>query len=150
MRGDGNEHQLVVGGALRVPFEEVLGADRRAVFVDAEDRKVQVVARIREVVRIAAEKGHLLFRREHQSHIRVLLITIEPVLSALIQGDDVGTQAGPIEAFLLDGRNLGPAGVERCLRAVAALCRRDDPRRDFFVRHQDVQLEVGGLQLLTA
>src|SRR5258706_540451 len=89
----GDEHELVAAGSLCVPFQVMLGMDRLPVFVDAEKREVEVVAGIGEVIGIAAKKCRLLFRREHEADIGVLLIPIKPILRSLIQGYDVEPNA---------------------------------------------------------
>ena len=57
-----DEDQLARRSAFRAPLEKVGGAQRLAVLVDAEESHIQVVARIGEVVRIAAVEGRLLLR----------------------------------------------------------------------------------------
>ena len=115
----GDEDQLAVRRALRGPFQIVLALDRLAVLVHAEERHVEVVARIREVVGIAAEERDLLLGREDQPDVGVFLVAIQPVLAALVERHDVGPQAGLVEAFFLDARDLGLPRVERLLLAVA-------------------------------
>ena len=75
------------------PLQVVLDLGRLAVLVDAEEADVEVVARILEVVRIAAEEGDLLLRGEDQAHVGVLLEAIEVILAALVERDDVAAQA---------------------------------------------------------
>ena len=82
-----------------IPLQVVLAVDRLAVLVNAEQRHVEVVARIGEVVRIAAEESDLLFRREHQAHVGVLLVAVEPVFAALVERNHVGAQAGLLLGF---------------------------------------------------
>ena len=125
----GNEHQFVVGRALGIPLQIVLRVDRLAVLVDAEQRHVQVVARIGEVVRVAAEEGGLLLGREHQPHVGVLLIAVEPVFAALVQRDDVGTQAGLLQALALDVGDGRFARGEFLFRRFGALQRRQHRAR---------------------
>ena len=70
----GDKHQIAVARALGVPLQIIRRVDRLSVFIDAEQRHVQVVARIREVVGIAAEKRGLLFRREHDAATSVYFL----------------------------------------------------------------------------
>src|SRR5207247_2644144 len=49
-----HEHELAVLGSGLVPFEPVRRARGLAVLVDAEEREVEVEARVREVVGVAA------------------------------------------------------------------------------------------------
>jgi hypothetical protein len=88
----GDEHELAVCRAARIPLQVVANRHRLAVFIDPENGKVQVVARIREVVRIAAVKRNLLFGREDEPDIRVPLVAIEPILAALIERDDLAVK----------------------------------------------------------
>ena len=143
-----DEYRLVFGGSAGIPFQEMLGADWRAVLVHAKDREVEVVTRIGKVVRVAAEEGHLLLGREHQPDVGVLLVTVEPILCALVERHDVGPQAGSIEAFFLDLCNLSLACLECRLRRGRSTRRGHDSRRDVFGRHQHVQLEVGRFHFL--
>ena len=85
----GDEDQLILRGAVLAPLEVMLDLGRLAVLVDAEKADVEIVARIREVVRIAAVEGDLLLRSEHQANVRVMLETIEVILPALIERDDL-------------------------------------------------------------
>ena len=73
-RMPGDEDQLVVGRAGLAPVQKVLELDRLVVFIDAEEADIEVVARILEIVRVAAEKRDVLLRREHQPHVGVLLV----------------------------------------------------------------------------
>ena len=70
----GDEDQLARRGALGAPLEIVIGVQRLAVLVDAEEGHVQVVARIGEVIRVAAEEGCLLLGRKDQAHVGVGLV----------------------------------------------------------------------------
>ena len=81
----GDEDQFAIGRALRAPLQIVGGVDRLAVLIDAEDRHVEVVAGIGEVVRIAAKEGHLLLGRKDEADIGVLLVAIEPVFATLVE-----------------------------------------------------------------
>jgi hypothetical protein len=67
---------------------------RLVVLVDAEERDVEVVARIREVVVIAAKKSDLLFGREDNAEVGILLEPIQPVLPAVVERDDVAPEPG--------------------------------------------------------
>ena len=85
-RMSGNENQFVLAGAGLAPVQVMLNLRRLAVFVGAEKADIQIVAREFEVVRVAAEEGDLLFRREDQPHIGVLFEAIKVILAALVQG----------------------------------------------------------------
>ena len=104
----------------------MLGAHRNAVLVGAEEREVEVVARIGEVVGIAAEERHLLLGREDEADVGVLLVAIEPVLRALVERDDVGAQAGASRLSFSMLRDFGAAAPRALPAASAARC--DAPR----------------------
>jgi hypothetical protein len=59
-----------------------------------EQADVQIEAGVLKIVRIAAEEGDVLFRREHQPHVGVFFQTVQVVQAALVQGDHVAPQAG--------------------------------------------------------
>ena len=90
----GDEHQLSLPCPGFAPLQIMLRMNRFIVFVNSEEADVEVVARIFKVIRVAAVKGDLLLRREHQTHIGVALEAIEVILPALIQRDDVAAQLG--------------------------------------------------------
>ena len=75
----------------------VLGTHWLAVFVNANERHVDVEAREVEVIRIAAEERSLELRDKHQTNVCVLLVAIKVVLSALVKRDHVGAQAGSFQ-----------------------------------------------------
>src|ERR1035437_2426042 len=103
----GDKDQLARRGALGAPLEIVFGIDRLAIFIDAEDGHVEVVTRIGEVIRVTAEEGGLLFGGKDNAYVAVGLVSVEPVLAALVEGDHVGAQAALVLALFLDGCNLG-------------------------------------------
>ena len=98
-------------GARLAPLQIVLELGRLAVLVDAEEADVEIVARILEVVRVAAEEGDVLLRREDQPHVGVLLVAVEMVLPALVERDHVAAQPGLVERFLFDRVHHGAAGL---------------------------------------
>src|SRR5262249_44008405 len=59
------ENQFTVVRPAGIEFQKVLDLGRLAIFVDAKQTDVEIVARILEVVRIAAEEGHLLLGSEN-------------------------------------------------------------------------------------
>src|SRR5437773_3305967 len=125
-----DEHQIPVCGALWVPFQVIRALDRLAVFVDPEQREVEVVARIREVVRIASEESSLVLGSENQPHVRVLLVAVEPVFTALIERDHVGPQAGLLQALAFDVGYRFLSDRELVSGVLRALQRVLDPRGD--------------------
>ena len=97
-------------------------AQRLAVFVvDAEERHVERVARIGEVVRVAAEVAQLQLGRHHQPHVAVAFEDVGRVFGAVVERDHLDDVAGLLPAFffqqpLLDLLNgllagHGPFGV---------------------------------------
>ena len=76
---------------------------RLVVLVDAEEADVEVVARVLEVVRVAAEEGDLLLGGEDEADVGVLLERVQVVLAAGVERDDVGADAlGLVGVGLLD------------------------------------------------
>ena len=71
-----DEGQLAVLGTVRIPFQEMFHLGRLSVFVSAEDANIEIEAWILKVVRVAAIKRDLLFRREDQTDVGVTLETI--------------------------------------------------------------------------
>ena len=82
---------------------------RLAILVYAEERHVEVVARISKVVRISPVKGRLLLGSEHQAHVGVGLVPVKPVLAAVVKRHHVRAQAGFVLALVLNGGNFGIA-----------------------------------------
>ena len=141
----GDEHQLAIGRALRIPLEIVLALDGPAVLIHAEQREIQVVAGIREVVGIAAKERDLLLRREDDPHIRVFLVAIQPVFPALIERDHVGAEAGLFQAFALDGGDRVLALGEFLLRVARSLQGVLYAGRHVLHGDQDVHFQIGRL-----
>src|ERR1700694_4365517 len=83
-----NENQFTFFGAGGRPFEETRGMHRLIVFVDADERHINIEAREIEVVRIAAKESSLKLRHKHQPHVGIFLIAIKIVLTALVKRDN--------------------------------------------------------------
>ena len=128
----GHKDEILIQSTFGVPLEIVLGVKRFAVFIDAEQRHVQIVPGIGEVVGVAAEKGNLLLGREDEADIGVLFVAIEPVFPALIQGDDVGAQTGLLLAVAFNLGDHGAAEGELFLRGLRRLDGRAHQRSDIF------------------
>ena len=141
------EHQLVLLGSLGRPGQ-VLGPGRLAVLVRAEERDVEVVARIGEVVVVAAEEPRRLFHGEHEPNVGVLLVAVEPVLAAAVELDDLAPKARPLGRFLLDGRYGRASRLGGLAVAHPRLDRPLHPRRHVLVGHEHVDVDVGALQFL--
>ena len=141
----GDEYQLAIGRAFRIPLEIVAALDGLAVLIHAEQREIQIVAGIGEVVGIAAEERDLLLRREDDPHIRVFLVAIQPVFPALIQRDHVGAEAGLLQAFALDGGDRVLALGEFLLRVARSLEGILHASGHVLHGDQDVHFQVGRL-----
>jgi hypothetical protein len=144
------EHQLVVARARGRELEEGLRVDGRAVLVGAEERDVEVVARVREVVGVAAEERDRLLGGEHEAHVRVLLVAVEPVLGPPVELDHLAPQAGFLQAVLLHVGDEAAALVARLAIAPRARGRLLDPARDVLASHEHVHLVPGARELLAA
>ena len=88
-----DEDELAVFGARFAPLEEVFRTVRLVVFIGAEERDIEVVSRVSEVVGVAAEEPDAFFGREDEAHVGKLFVAVQMILSALIHGDDVAAQA---------------------------------------------------------
>ncbi len=120
---------------------------RLAFLVGAEEGHVQVVARVGEVVGVAAVERGLLLGGEDQLDVGILLVAVEPVFAALVEGDHVGAQAGLFQAHALDlgdGRLLGVVGFDR---VHALLDGGEHLGGDVLHRDEHVELEVGAGEL---
>ena len=88
-RAAANKNQFAVGRPLGIEFKKVLDLRWLAIFVNAEQADIEIVARILEIVGITAEESHLLFGGEDQADVVIALVSIEMVRAALIQGNDI-------------------------------------------------------------
>ena len=144
----GNEHQLPVLRAGSAPLQVIRGLDRLAVLVRAEEADVQVIARILEVVGIAAEEGDGQLRREDQPHVRVFLVPVEVVLASLEQSHDIAAQSGLLQRLLLDRAHHRAPGALRVGGGHARLYSGLHALRDVLGTHQNIQLQVDALHFL--
>src|SRR5258706_4109727 len=110
-----NENKITIARALRIPFQILFALNRTPVVVHAKQREVEVISWEREVVGIAAEECHLLLWSKHEPYVGVFLVSVQPVLAALIERDDIGSKTRLIEAFLLNSCLLAFARGERLL-----------------------------------
>jgi hypothetical protein len=104
-------------------------AQRLPVLVDAEERHVEVVARIGEVVRVAAVEGDLLLGHHHQAHVVVALEAVERVAPALVEAHHLAVERRPLGALALEGGD-GVGALARLRRGVGRGDRRAHARRD--------------------
>src|SRR6185295_9871700 len=101
MTGHENEASLFRAGG--GPLEVVVRMNWLIVLVNTNEGHVDVEAWEVEVVRVATKERGLKLRNENQTNVGVFLVTIKIVLSALIERDDVGTQAGVFQRLGFDG-----------------------------------------------
>ena len=138
-------------GAYRQEFRRGRGLAIRP--VGAQHRHVEAPARELEVIRITAEGGNAALGREHQPHVVIAVVLVEPVLPALVQVHRfaleraTGGLLARVLAGLLELREGLLAGVVRGL-VIQALDRRHHLRRDVFRAHEDIRDLGGALQLL--
>ena len=78
------ESQFAVVWSARIKFQKIVDLGRPAVFINTEEADIQIVTGIFEIIRVTAEKRHLLFRREDQPYIIVTFVTIKMIRAALI------------------------------------------------------------------
>ena len=113
------------------------------VFISPENADIEIEARIFEIVRIAAVKGHLLFRRENNANIVVTLVAVKMINTALIKRDHIGAQAGFVFAFLFDLRDRVLARLARGVGRHSGFYRGVHLRGYIFDRHQHIELKIG-------
>src|SRR5436190_142035 len=88
-----HESQVARFGSGRRPLEVTRRMYGLIVFVNTDQRHIDIESRKIEVVGIPAKKRCLKFGREDEPHVRIFLVTIKIVLAALIKRDDVRTQS---------------------------------------------------------
>ena len=83
---------------------KIFGQVRRlSVLIDAEKSAVEIVARIFEVVVVAAEEGHLRLGGKDQADVGEFLVPVKVVDSAAVKRDHIAAQAGFGGALLFNG-----------------------------------------------
>ena len=143
-----HEDQLAICRPLRVPPQILFGRSRAAVFVGAQKREIQVVSRIGEIIGIAAEKCSLLFRREHQSHIGIFFISVQPILTTGVKRHYIRSKVGRDKTLLLDPGPFPLTRIKRLLFGHARLHHALNAGGNVLHRHQHVEFEIRTLQLL--
>ena len=129
----------------RGPLEIIVQVHGLIVFVDAEEADVQIVARVFEIIGIAAEEGRGKFGREDQADVRVFLVFVEVEHGAGVEGDHVAAEFGGFDAILLDGGHRGAASLALLGHGHAGLGGGFHFVGDVFDVFQHVQLEIGAL-----
>ena len=137
-----DQGQLTSGHRLLAKLQEVLGTQRLVAVVDSQQRKVEREPRIGKVVVVTAECRRLLLGGKHQAHIGVATVQVQHVLTAAVQGHDLGHQATLCRRlfFKVGNRRLPRRGLVG--RAIAGLDRALHLRR--YIRQGPQQL---GLQV---
>src|SRR5205807_1064390 len=101
----GHKSKLTILDAGVTPREIFGSRHRFPVLIGPEERKVQTESRVGEIIRIATKLSNGEFRREHQPHVCVLLVLIETVLPAGVEGHYIAPIPSGGGAFFLDAGN---------------------------------------------
>ena len=116
-----HEHGVAALHPGLAPAEEALaGVERIAVLVDAQEGEVEGVARVGEIVGVAAEVADGQLGRHHHAHVGVAPEDVGRGASAVVERDHLHFEAGVLAPVL-----LGDAGRDlllgRCARLRAGL-----------------------------
>jgi hypothetical protein len=103
----GDEDQVAIFYASARPTQVVIEMSGLVIFVDSEESDVQIVARVGEVVGVAAEEGDAELRREDEAYVGVFFIFVEVVNLAGVKDHHVAAQSGRGGAIFLDLRHGG-------------------------------------------
>lgn len=95
--------QIASLGARRIKLEE-RRMNGLAIFVHTQHRQIDVIARIIEIIRIAAKKCDALLRRHHDTNILVAPVTVKCRLPAVIERHHIATPMGIIPADAVFGQ----------------------------------------------
>ena len=140
-----DENQIAIFDSYFRPLQIIVEMNRLVVLVDPEESDVEVIARVGEIVGIAAKKCRGKFRRKHQAHIGVLLVFVEVVYRARVQCDHVAAQARRRGTVFFDGAHSGTL----CLSGVGGRHGSGDSvlyfRGDIVDTNQHVQFKIGTL-----
>jgi hypothetical protein len=141
----GDKDQVAVLEAAGGPLEIILQVDGLIVFVDAEEADVQIVARVLEVVGIAAEEGGGEFGREDEADVGVFFVFVEMKHSAGVERDHIAAEFRGCNAILLDGGHGGAARQSLIGDGHAGLGGGFYFVGDVFDVFEDVEFEIGAL-----
>src|SRR5690606_19608320 len=116
--------------------------------VRADERDVERVARVCEVVRVAAEEPGLELGREDELDGRVAAVAVEHLLAAVEERDDLALEVGRVLALRDDGlaRGVRGGGDARLIRA-RGHCR-PDALRDILDLDELVEEQAGTDELV--
>src|SRR6185295_12819864 len=140
----GDEYRLVHRRTREVDPQEIRCCGGLAILVRAQHRHVEAPARELEVVRVAAELRDAVLGREHEAHVVVALVLVQPVLPALVEVHRIALQRAGLLVLLarLLARllELGERLLARVVGAlvVEAFRRRVHLRRDVLVRDEHI------------
>src|SRR5258705_1728823 len=145
-----DEHQTSLFCARGRPSEVVLRMHWLVVLIDPHQSHVDVEAWEVEIVRITTEERRLKFRDEYQTHVGILLVPIEVVLSPLVKGNYIRAKARGLGRLSLDGRNFCPSGCKSLRIGRTGFHRGIDASGHVFDAHQYIQLQTGRLDFFGA
>src|SRR5437588_5935317 len=92
------------------------------IFVNTKEADIEIITGILEVIRVSAEKSHLLLGREDEPYVIVAFVSIQVISAALVKGNHIGSQPGFLFAFFFNRRD---DSVTRTGRLVAVHARFD-------------------------
>src|SRR5437667_6039292 len=121
---------------------------RLAIFIYAKECDIQIVARELEIIRIAAKKGHLKFRRKNQPHVGVFVETIKVIESAGVERDYVAADAGSGGTIFFDAGHGCLAGLRGGSVVHAGMDGGVDFVSDVGDLLNDIQFQAGAAQLV--
>ena len=137
-----DELQFALARTGLAPRQIIGHSGRLAVLIRPEKSHVQAVARIHEIIRIAAEGRRRRFRREHEADVGVLAVPVEMIEAAGVQHHHVAALAGVLRvASLLDPGHRRLALLVRLGRG-RSLDRRLHLGRHVLDGQQHVDLEI--------
>ena len=147
-RVPGDEDEVAVlrtGGA---PLQVMSGPRGLAVLVGAEEADVEVVARVLEVVGVAAEEGDGELGGEDEPDVGVFLEGVEVVAAAVVERDDVAPKTRLVRRLLLDRRHRSSLGDGGGTVVAPRLDGREHAIGHILDGDQNVELEVGRFHLV--
>ncbi len=148
-RMSGYKNQLAIFHSGWRPLQVVIEVHRFAIFVDAEERDVEIVARIGEVVGVAAEESDVEFRREHKADVRVFLVLVQVVDLPGVKDCHIAAQSRRGGTILFHLRHRGALSLAGVRRRHPRLHAGIDLVSDILDADQLVQLQIRALCFLS-
>ena len=133
------EDQVALLDAFGAPLQVARSGGRLAVFVGAQERDIEAVAKIGNAVALASEEGDGVFGREDQAQIAVAAVLVKIVAAAGKQADHGADVAGFGGALLFDAGDGGVALGERGAGGFDGLA-------DVFDLQEDARVHAGARQ----